>query len=289
MDAKVWIDGRIVAAADAKLSVFDHGLLYGDGVFEGIRLHRSRLFRLETHLARFAASARAIGLELPRAGAALAEVPVACARALGRPDAYLRLVATRGIGPLGVDPTTCRNPQLFCIAGPIALYPTDLLERGLDLVTVSVRRDPAAAADPRVKSLNYLGSALAKREASLRGADEALLLNPAGAVAEAAVGNVFLLRDGALRTPPASDGALEGVTRATILELAAELGLATRVVSLGRMDLFRAEAVFLCGTGAGSVPVRRFDAQPVAQAPELVARLRAAYAARAAWDGVAVA
>jgi len=286
---KVWIAGEVAEAADAKLSVLDHGLLYGDGVFEGIRVCDGRLFRLDAHLCRFAASARAIGLELPRRDAALAEIPVAAARAYGAREAYLRLVATRGTGPLGVDPTACRDPQLFCIAGPMALYPAERVRRGLDLVTVSVRRDPAAAVDPRVKSLNYLGSALAKREASLRGADEALLLNPAGAVAEAAVANVFVLRDGVLLTPPASDGALEGITRATILELATELGLPTRVDTLGRMDLFRAEATFLCGTGAGLVAVRSLDAQSVSQAPDLIVRLRDAYRLRAGWDGVAVA
>jgi len=285
---KVWIEGRIVDAEDARLSVLDHGLLYGDGVFEGLRIREGRVFRLDAHLERFGASARALGLELPADGPVLENIVLEVGRAIGAPELYLRLLATRGTGPLGVDPTRCRTPQILCIGGELALYPPEVATRGLDLATVSVRRDPAAAVDPRVKSLNYLGSVLAKREAILRGVDEALLLNPAGGVAEAAVANVFAVRGGVLQTPPATDGALEGITRDTVLELATAKGIPTRIASLGRMDLFRADEVFLCGTGVGLVPVRSLDGQAVGRERALFATLEAAYGERSRWDGLPI-
>jgi len=256
---KVWIDGRIVDGADAKVSVTDHGLLYGDGIFEGMRVYGRRVFRLSDHLRRFRAGLDAIGLVLPGGIDAVEKVVLETARAYGRDEAYLRLVATRGPGGLGVDPMLCEYPTLFCIADAIRLYDAAKLARGIDLVTVSVRRPAADALDPRVKSLNYLNSVLAKREAKLRGADEGLILNAQGLVAEAAVANVFTVRDGVLSTPPASDGCLEGITRASVLELAARLGIPAREASLGRFDLFAADEVFLTGSGARIVAVGTFD------------------------------
>ena len=258
-DAVVWLDGRVVEIGEARIPVTDHGLLYGDGIFEGIRVYHGRVFRLDRHLARFAAAARQIGLVLPGGPEAAREIVLATLRAYGHSEAYARLIATRGEGALGVDPTTCTRPRLLCIAGRVSIYPEDKLRVGIDLVTVSVRRPAADALDPRVKSLNYLNNALAKLEARRSGADEALLLNAAGMVAEASVANVFAQRDGVLLTPPATDGALEGVTRATVLELASELGIPARECTLGRFDLFAADEVFLTGTGAGLVPVRSFD------------------------------
>jgi branched-chain amino acid aminotransferase len=258
-DAVVWLDGRVVGIDEARVPVSDHGLLYGDGIFEGIRVYGGRVFRLDRHLARFATAARQIALALPGGSEAVREIVLATLRAYGQSEAYARLIATRGEGALGVDPTTCERPRLLCIAGRVSIYPRDVLEAGIDLVTVSLRRPPADVLDPRVKSLNYLNNALAKLEARRRGADEALLLNAAGMVAEASVANVFAHRDGALLTPPASDGALEGVTRATVLELASELGMEARERTLGRFDLFSADEVFLTGTGAGLVPVRSLD------------------------------
>ena len=258
-DAVVWLDGRVVGIGEARIPVTDHGLLYGDGIFEGIRVYCGRVFRLDRHIARFAAAARQIGLALPGGAGTAREVVLAALRAYGRSEAYARLIATRGEGALGVDPSTCERPRLLCIAGRVSIYPEAKLRAGIDLVTVSVRRPPADVLDPRVKSLNYLNNALAKLEARRRGADEALLLNAAGMVAEASVANVFAHRDGVLLTPPATDGALEGVTRATVLELASQLGIPARERTLGRFDLFSADEVFLTGTGAGLVLVRSLD------------------------------
>lgn len=260
---KVWMDGRITGVAEARVSVLDHGLLYGDGIFEGIRAYARGVFRLDDHLARLATSAKAIGLVLPRPVAAIRDVVRDTLRAFGHDDAYVRLVVTRGEGPLGVDPTTCTAPRLFCIAAEAQIYPLAKLAQGLDLATVSVRRPALDAVDPRVKSLNYLNNALAKQEARARGADEALLLNAAGAVAEASVANVFTLSGRTLATPPPTDGALAGITRRTVLENAASLGLAPVERSLSRVDLLGADEVFLTGTGAGIVPVRSLDGQTI--------------------------
>ncbi len=276
---KVWLDGGILEGSEARISVLDHGLLYGDGVFEGIRITGRRVFRLDAHLARLAAGARSIALELPGGIDALRQIVLDTARAHGEPEAYVRLIVTRGEGGLGVDPTTCHSPRVVCIVDEIRLYPPEKLASGIDLVTVSLRRPPADVLDPRVKSLNYLNSALAKLEARQRGADEALVLNQAGLVAEAAVANLFAYRSGELLTPPASDGALEGITRATVLELSGRLGLAAAQRTLGRFDLFAADEVFLTGSGAGIVPVRSLDGRPIgAGAPGPVyAKIRAAF------------
>lgn len=260
---KIWIDGAIVEGHEARISVLDHGLLYGDGIFEGVRILAGRVFRLGDHLRRFATSARAIGLELPHGVGAIEKIVLDTARAFGRQDAYVRLVCTRGPGALGVDPTPCDAPNLFCVVTSLSLYSEDKLGRGIDLVTASLRRPAADVLDPQVKSLNYLNSVLAKREARLRGADEALILNERGLIAEAAVANIFTVRDDVVATPPATDGALPGITRRSVLEIAAELGLETRERSLGRMDLFAADEVFMTGSGAGIVPVASLDGQPV--------------------------
>ena len=281
-----WIAGEVVPLAEARVPITDHGLLYGDGVFEGIRISGGRVFRLDDHLARLAVGAGAIGLALPGGVEAARSAVLVTARAFGEAEAYVRLVVTRGEGALGVDPASCPEPRLLCIVDRIALYDTRQREQGLDLVTVSVRRPPADVLDPRVKSLNYLNNVLAKREARLRGADEALVLNTHGNVAEAAVANVFCARDGALWTPPGADGALEGITRRTILELAAELGIEARERTLGRFDLLAAEEAFLTGSGAGLVAVRSLDGQRIPAPGKLFLRLREAFERAAPGMGV---
>lgn len=274
---KVWIDGAIVDGAEARVPVNDHGLLYGDGVFEGLRVYAGRVFRIGSHLDRLRVSARAIGLVLPRGLREIIEQTVA---ASGLADAYVRLIVTRGSGALGVDPATCAEPRVICIVDAVELYPDEVLQRGLDMVTVSVRRAPPDALESRVKSLNYLTSVLAKREAKLRGADEALLLNSAGRVAEAAVANVFAVRGGVLRTPPPIDGALEGITAAAVCELAREAEVEVRETSLARIDLLAADEVFLTGTGARIVPVRSLDGEAIGPVPgPLTKRLMEAFRA----------
>lgn len=260
---KIWIEGRVVNADAARISVLDHGLLYGDGIFEGMRVYGGQIFRLEDHLQRLENGGRAIGLELPGGRSHVRDVVLETARAYGRPEAYIRLIVTRGQGALGVDPTTCTNPQVICIVTRISIYPEEKMARGIDLLTSSLRRPSPDSVDPSMKSLNYLNSVLAKREARLRGADEALILNAGGNVAEASVANLFAVSQGVLKTPPVSEGALPGITRASVLEIAEETGLDSRECVLGRMDLFAAEEVFLTGSGARIVPVASLDGQPI--------------------------
>ena len=273
---KVWIDGRIVEGADARIPVTDHGLLYGDGVFEGIRVYGGRVVRLDAHLRRMYASARLLGLAIPEG---LHEIVLDTLRAFGAENAYVRLIVTRGEGPLGVDPTRCGPPRTICIVDELQIYAPEKAARGLDLVTVSMRQPASDALDPRVKSLNYLNSVLAKLEARRRDADEALILNAAGNVAEAAVANVFCVRGGLLLTPPATDGALEGITRDSVLRLAGELGIPAREQTLGRYDLLSGEEVFLTGSGVGIAPVRSLDGEVISsEVPgPLTAKLRAAF------------
>ena len=260
---KIWLDGEILDEGEARLPVTDHGLLYGDGVFEGIRVFAGRVFRLDDHLARLSHGAKALALELPGGVARARAAVLAAVAAHGQPDAYVRLLVTRGVGPLGVDPSHCVAPRLVCIADDLRIFPPEKLQAGIDLVTSSWRRPPSDVLDPRVKSLNYLNNVLAKLEARRAGADEALLLNAAGRVAEAAVANVFAWRDDVLATPPGADGALEGITRRTVLELAGQLGIAAHERPLTRFDLYAADEVFLTGSGAGIVPVRSLDRRAI--------------------------
>lgn len=279
--AKAWLGGQVMDAADARIPITDHGLLYGDGVFEGIRIYEGGFFRLDRHLARLAVGLKALALEPVGGVAAIRELLFVTARAYGQREAYVRLVVTRGEGALGVDPTTCGTPRVFCLVDRVTIYPLEKLREGIALVTSSWRRPASDVLDPRVKSLNYLNNALAKLEARQAGADEALLLNAAGVVAEASVANVFAVCDGALVTPACSDGALEGITRATVLELARGLGLDASARSLGRFDLLGASEVFLTGSGAGLVPVRSLDGRTIGSgAPGPVyAQLREAFLA----------
>jgi branched-chain amino acid aminotransferase len=256
---KVWLNGTIVDGSEAHVSVSDHGLLYGDGVFEGIRVAAGRIFRLDQHLARLAFGAKALAIELPHELMAFKSAVVDTVRAFGERDAYIRLLLTRGIGPLGVDPTPCARANFICIVSTITLYSQAQRERGLDLITSSYRRPPADVLEVRVKSLNYLGSVLAKLEAKQRNADDALLLNTRGHLAEATVANLFVVRGEELITPPSTDGCLEGINRRAVMEIAPRLGLRVRERSIGRSDLFLADEAFLTGSGAGVIGIRSLD------------------------------
>lgn len=270
---KVWIDGRVTNPEDAKISVLDHGLLYGDGVFEGIRCAGGCVVDWLLHLQRLQTSARAIYLEPPPRHE-LEQAVFATLAALGRADAYVRLVVTRGVGALGIDIASCDKPQLICIAGQIQLYGPG--GDGLRMITVSLRRPDADTLDPRVKSLNYLNNVLAKVEAKRRGGDEALLLNHRGTVAEASSANIFAVLGGVLCTPPPSDGALGGITRARILKVCERVAMPHTERSLTRFDLLDAEEVFVSGTGAGLVPVGSLDGQVLGSSRRVLERLLAA-------------
>jgi len=283
---KVWLDGKVVDGAEARVPVTDHGFLYGDGIFEGIRAYSGRVFRLADHMRRLASGARAVGLGLPGGLDGIRAVVLETLRAHAQPDAYVRLIVSRGVGALGVDPTTCTEPRLVCIADDVRLYSPETLARGLALVTSSWRRPGPDVLDPRVKSLNYMNNVMAKQEARRSGADEALLLNGRGLVAEASVANVFAVRDGRLETPPVSDGALAGITRATVLEAADELGISSGERSLTRFDLLDADEVFLTGSGARVVPVGSLDGSSIGSGPGAVTkRLSDAYESRVRSEG----
>jgi branched-chain amino acid aminotransferase len=272
----IWMNGRITDAADARVSIFDHGLLYGDGIFEGIRFYGGRPFRLEEHLARLERSAAAIELALPYARDALRAAVDAVIVRTGAPDGYLRLVVTRGEGDLGLDPRSCKHPTTIVAAAALRFF--ENADDGVAVIVASTRQAPADVVDARIKSLNYMNRLLARLEAIRAGADEAFMLDARGHLAEGTTDNVFLVRDGVLLTPPASDGALEGITRAVVLTLAKGLGVATLEASLGTYDLRAAEEAFLVGTGAGLVPVRRIDGRPVASCPGPVfTRIREAF------------
>ncbi|MDD3530172.1 MAG: branched-chain-amino-acid transaminase [Gallionellaceae bacterium] len=270
--AVCWLNGRLVPLAEARISVFDHGLLYGDGVFEGIRFYRRRPFKLRAHLERFADSARAIALELPYGQAEVAAAVMATVDAYAGADGYLRLVATRGEGVLGIDPRNCARPSLFVIADRLSMVPDAVRQRGARVVVAATRRLPPDGLDPRIKSLNYLNHILARMEANRAGADEAILLNDAGRVAEGTADNVFIVRHGRLLTPPPVEGALAGITRATILELAAAAGIPHAEVALAPYDLYTAEECFLTGTGAELIPVAEVDGRAMTHCPGPVYR-----------------
>lgn len=259
----VWMDGKFLDRDSAMVSVFDHGLLYGDGVFEGIRAYNQRVFRLERHLDRLYASAKAVWLEIPMDRAAMAKMVEAAVTKSGLQDAYIRLVVTRGVGDLGMDPRKCLKPTVFCIVDTIALWPADRYEKGLTCMTAATPISHKETLPPRVKSLNYLSHILAKIEGIAAGADEVIMLDAAGFVAEASGMNLFTFIDGALKTPPAYAGILKGVTRDAIMELARDANYAVEEVPLNRYDLYTAQEVFFSGTAAEVVAVTKLDGRVI--------------------------
>ncbi|MEX2045269.1 MAG: branched-chain-amino-acid transaminase [Opitutus sp.] len=260
---KVYLDGRFVESENATISVFDHGLLYGDGVFEGIRLYGGNVFRLEEHLERLEYSAKAIMLQLPLSRKELSWATCETCRQNGLTDAYIRLVVTRGVGDLGLAPWLCPKPSIFIIASKIALYPNEHYENGLAIVTVPTRRINPAALPPTIKSLNYLNNILGKIEARQFGALEAIMLNDQGFVAECTADNVFIVHKGEIITPATSQGALKGVTRSTVFDLARDLGLPIRDANMTRYDIWCADECFLTGSGAEVIPAVKLDGREI--------------------------
>jgi len=259
----VFMNDRLVPEEEARVSVFDHGLLYGDGVFEGLRSYSGRVFRLEAHLDRLWASARAICLEIPLSKEALGRAVDETLAANGLSDGYVRLVVTRGAGSLGLDPNRTKNPQVIVIADTIALYAREAYDKGLRIVTAATQRVHPAALSPRVKSLNYLNNIMAKLEGLQAGCVEALMLNHKGEVAECTADNVFVVRGRRLLTPPPDAGILEGITRGAVMELAEAAGIDCREATLTRHDLYTADECFLTGTAAEVLPVVEIDGRKV--------------------------
>ncbi len=260
---KIFIDGKYYDEKNAKISVFDHGLLYGDGIFEGIRAYHGSVFRLKEHIDRLFYSAKAILLTIPMSHAELTKAVLETCRRNKLRDCYIRLVVTRGVGTLGLNPRSCKAPSVIIIAGNIQIYPPELYARGMDIITVPTTRNLHSALNPAIKSLNYLNNILARIEANNSGYEEAVMLNAEGFVAECTVENIFIVNGRKLMTPPLSAGALYGVTREAVMELAAQMGLAVSEPNLTRYDLFNAEECFLTGTGAEIVPVVKIDGRVI--------------------------
>ena len=257
---KVYLNGKFVEKEEAKISVYDHGLLYGDGVFEGIRVYDGVIFKLKEHIDRLYDSAKSILLEIPLSKEEMEEVVVETVRVNKLRDAYIRLVVTRGIGDLGLDPQKCSNPSIFCIAEPMSPL---LGESGIRVITSSIRRLPVDVLNPAVKSLNYLNSILAKIQANYAGVDEAFLLDTEGYVVEGTGDNIFLVKKGVIKTPPVSSSILRGITRDTVIDIARDLGYEVVEDRVTLHELYVADEVFITGTAAELVPVVEIDGRVI--------------------------
>ena len=261
MEPVVYINGRFFKKDEAVISVYDHGFLYGDGVFEGIRAYNGKAFRLTEHVERLYESAQAIWLTIPKSKAEVAGAIDETIARSGIKDAYIRVVVSRGAGALGLDPQKTRDPQLIIIVDTISIYPKELYEKGMEIVTASTMRNHPAALNPRIKSLNYLNNIMAKIEGSLAGCVEALMLNHKGEVAECTGDNIFIVKDKRVLTPSTDSGILDGVTRRLVMELAAAAGYPVIEMSMTRHDVYTADEVFLTGTAAELIPVVKVDAR----------------------------
>jgi branched-chain amino acid aminotransferase len=260
---KVYINGHLYPKDEAKISVFDHGLLYGDGVFEGIRVYQNRIFKLKEHIDRLYESAKTLMLEIPMSKEGLSEACIETVRQNPYEDAYIRLVITRGVGSLGLDPNKCHQPQIIIIVDKITLYSENTYRDGMDIITVATRRNLAEAVNPKIKSLNYLNNILAKIEAVQLGFQEAIMLNQNGFVAECTGDNIFMIKNHKLMTPSAENGFLEGITRQCMMDLALSLKLKVVEATLDRHDLYNADECFLTGTAAGVVPIVKIDGRKI--------------------------
>src|SRR5688572_2306358 len=260
---RIYVDGKYYDQKNAKISVFDHGLLYGDGIFEGIRAYNGRVFKLVEHIERLFYSAKAILLKIPLSHGAIVRAVIETCRRNRIRDGYIRLVVTRGAGTLGLNPNRCKNPSVIIIADKIQLYPAELYERGMEIITVPTTRNLHSALNPAIKSLNYLNNILAKIEANNAGYEEAIMLNAEGFVSECTGDNIFMVNGSQLLTPPLSAGALYGITRGVVMELRRENGLQVGEPNLTRYDLFNAIECFLTGTGAELIPVVKIDGRVI--------------------------
>ena len=263
MSLKVWIDGQLFDKADAKVSVYDHGFLYGDGVFEGIRVYSGKIFECDAHIRRLFDSAKAIRLQIPFSSEQLCEAMERTFKANNFTDCYIRLIVTRGVGNLGVDPKKCTNPSVIIITDTIHVYPPEMYEHGIAVITASVIRNHPNALSPRIKSLNYLNNILARIEANDAGVPEAVMLNHEGNVAECTADNIFIVSGEQVQTPTTSDGVLEGVTRKVMLELCGRFGIRCAERTLQRHDLYVADECFVTGTGAEVMPVTKIDGRTI--------------------------
>jgi len=260
---KVYINGELVEKEDAKISVFDHGLLYGDGVFEGIRIYHGKTFRLKEHIDRLWRSAKLIMLEIPMSREEMADAIHNTLEVNSMDEGYIRVLVTRGIGTLGLSPTKCKNPCVIIITDYISLYPQEMYDNGLELVTATTVKNHPEAMSPRIKSLNYLNNILAKIEALNAGVIEAIMLNAAGYVTECTGDNIFTIERGVLKTPPLAAGILEGITRGIVMELAREAGIPVSEENMTRYDLFNADECFLTGSAAEIIPVVKIDKRAI--------------------------
>lgn len=263
MTPKVYINGQLFAKADAKISVYDHGVLYGDGVFEGIRVYENKVFRLREHVDRLYDSARHIYLEIPISREQMIEAVLETVKANAKRNGYIRLVVTRGAGYLGLDPRKTSDPQVVIIVDDISLYPAEMYDTGMEIVTAATIRNHPHALDPRIKSLNYLNNIMAKIEAIKSGAPEALMLNHKGEVAECTGDNIFVVKRGVLKTPPTDAGILEGITRDAVMELARAANIPVAETALTRHDVYAADECFLTGTAAEVIPVIKVDGRAI--------------------------
>lgn len=259
----IYCDGQYVDSQEAKVSVFDHGFLYGDGVFEGIRAYNGRVFKLKEHIDRLYESANTMLLNIEVSRREMMDIVVETIRKNNLKDAYVRLVVSRGVGDLGLDPQKCPRSEIICIAGSITLFPQEMYDNGLEVVTVSTRRNNPNALSPRVKSLNYLNNIFAKIEANRAGVMEAIMLNQEGYVCEGTGDNIFIVKDGVLRTPPIYAGILKGITRDAVLGLAQELGITAKEELFTIIDVYTADECFLTGTAAELIPVVRADCRSI--------------------------
>lgn len=290
MGQTIYLDGKFVDEEDAKISVFDHGVLYGDGVFEGIRVYQRCIFRWKEHLDRLYASAKYIMLDIPLSKEEMTDATAETVRRNNMRDGYIRLVVTRGKGDLGLDPNKCPTPTIFVIAAAIQLYPEELYQKGLEIITVPTSRCRSTALPPSVKSLNYLNNILAKIEGLNGGCEEALMLDSNGLVAECTGDNIFYIKDNALRTPPVYLGALKGITRDCLIQLGREEGLEVSEEPFTRFELFNADEVFLTGTAAEAIGVVKIDGRTIGDGKPgpMTKRLIQKFRAITATDGLIV-